>query len=53
MAFSTIEKVVDISPFLIFGGLKVSMITTLYGIIIYLISILVWFILDVLASNKS
>ncbi len=47
-AFKTIERVGDISPGILAGGLKVSMITTLYGISIYLISILAWFLLDLL-----
>ncbi len=51
-AFSVIEKAADISPAMIYGGIKISMITTLYGIIIYLISILIWFVLDLLASKK-
>jgi biopolymer transport protein ExbB/TolQ len=46
LAFGAIERAGDISPQLMFGGLKVSMYTTLYGILIYLLSILLWFILD-------
>ena len=53
MAFSAIEKASDISPAIIAGGLKVSMITTLYGIIIYLISILFWFLLDLWFLKKE
>jgi biopolymer transport protein ExbB/TolQ len=45
-AFKAIEQVNDISPAILAGGLKVSMITTLYGILIYLLSILIWFLLD-------
>jgi len=45
-AFKAIEHVGDISPAIVAGGLKVSMITTLYGISIYLLSILIWFLLD-------
>lgn len=45
-AFKAIERVGDISPALLAGGLKISMITTLYGILIYLFSILIWFLLD-------
>lgn len=45
-AFRAIERVGDISPAILAGGLKVSMITTLYGIIVYLLSILIWFMLD-------
>ena len=46
MAFSAIETAQDISPAILAGGLKVSMITTLTGTFIYLISILIWFLLD-------
>jgi hypothetical protein len=42
-AFMAIEEAGDISPAMIFGGLKVSMITTLYGLLIFLISFLIWF----------
>lgn len=52
-AFSAIERASDISPALIFGGLKISMITTLYGIFIYLISIAIWFVFDLIASKKG
>lgn len=45
-AFKAIEQANDISPGILAGGLKVSMITTLYGIFIYLFSILIWFLLD-------
>lgn len=52
-AFSAIEKAADISPQIVFGGLKVSMITTLYGFLIYLASILIWVILDIIVSGKK
>ncbi|MEN8229741.1 MAG: MotA/TolQ/ExbB proton channel family protein [Bacteroidota bacterium] len=52
-AFKTIERVGDISPAMLAGGLKVSMITTLYGILIYLTSILIWFLLDLWYHKKS
>lgn len=43
-AFEAIELLeVDISPALLAGGFKVSMITTLYGLIIYVVSLLLWF----------
>lgn len=42
-AFKAIEmSAIDISPAMLAGGVKVSMITTIYGIIIYAISLLVW-----------
>ena len=53
MAFSAIERAKDISPAIMFGGLKVSMITTLYGMIIFLLSILIWLILDLMASKQA
>jgi len=52
MAFSAIERAGDISPALVYGGLKVSMYTTLYGIFIYLLSILFWLILDLWHHQK-
>ena len=42
--FAAIEEAADISPALIFTGIKISMITTLFGIFIYLLSLLLWFI---------
>lgn len=51
-AFKAIERVGDISPAMLAGGLKVSMITTLYGILIYLLSILLWFLLDIMHQKK-
>jgi len=51
-AFKAIERVGDISPAMLAGGLKVSMITTLFGILIYLVSILIWFLLDLLYQKK-
>lgn len=53
MAFAAIENAMDISPAIMAGGLKVSMITTMYGIVIYLISLLIWFLLDLLAGRKG
>ncbi len=52
-AFKAIEQVKDISPALLAGGLKVSMITTLYGILIYLFSILIWFLLDLWYNHST
>jgi biopolymer transport protein ExbB/TolQ len=52
-AFGAIEKAMDISPPILAGGLKVSMITTIYGALIFLISYLLWIILDYVASTKK
>lgn len=44
-AFQAIEAAADISPAMIYGGLKVSMITTLYGSFIFLLSWLIYLIM--------
>jgi len=51
-AFSVIQGLQDISPSILAGGLKVSMITNLTGIVIYLLSILLWFLLDLWYHKK-
>ncbi len=51
-AFTAIEQAGDISPALVYGGIKVSMITTLYGITIYLFSLLLWFIASQLVERR-
>ncbi|MDB4582611.1 MotA/TolQ/ExbB proton channel family protein [Draconibacterium sp.] len=52
-AFSAIEEMGGGSPAMLMGGLKVSMITTFYGIFIYLFSLLIWFIVDFTVSKKT
>ena len=51
-AFSVIEKASDISPAMMFAGLKVSMITTLYGMSIFLFSLLLWFVATAMVERK-
>jgi len=51
-AFQAIEAAGDVSPALLMGGLKVSMITTIYGFLIFLLSITLWFIVDNLLTRK-
>jgi hypothetical protein len=51
-AFSAIENAGDISPGLVYGGIKVSMITTLYGISIYLTSLMLWFAASIFIERK-
>ncbi len=43
-AFEAIQQIGDISPALVAGGLKISMITTLYGFVIFLIAQLIWLV---------
>lgn len=51
-AFIAIEQAGAISPALLAGGLKVSMITTLYGILIFLVSYLIWMTLDYMVTKS-
>lgn len=44
-ALQAIERVGDVSPSLVAGGLKVSMIAPLYGLIIFLVAFLSWSVL--------
>lgn len=46
-AFLAIEAAGDISPSLLYAGLRISAITTIYGMVIYLLSYLLWLGLDV------
>lgn len=52
-AFRAIELgAVDVSPVVVASGFKVSMITTIYGIIIYALSLLIWFGLNMKLDKK-
>lgn len=44
-AFAAIQAAGDISPALIAGGFRVSMIAPLYGIIYFIVSIPIWVVL--------
>ena len=54
--FLSIEEVTvkgnEVIPSLVFGGIKVTMICTFYGIFIYLFSLLLWFLASVLVEKK-
>ena len=52
-AFQAIEAAGDIAPGMLYGGLKVSMITTLYGTFIFLISWLIWLVLNNWLRKKA
>ena len=39
-AFEAIQQMGSVSPAMLAGGLKVSMITTMYGLVIYLIALI-------------
>jgi biopolymer transport protein ExbB/TolQ len=52
-AFGAIQEMGDVSPALLAGGLKVSMLTTLYGVVIFLFANLFWFGLKLFRSGKT
>jgi len=52
-AFGVIEKAGDVSAGLLAGGLKVSMISPIYGLLIFLFSYIIWIVLDVLLSRRA
>jgi len=52
-AFTAIEKAQDISPAIMMGGLKVSMIVPMYGMVIFLVSYLLWVVVDYIASRNT
>ena len=52
-ALQAIETAGDISPAMIYGGLKVSMITTLYGTFIFLFSWLITILMNNWSRRKS
>ncbi|MDF1570406.1 MAG: MotA/TolQ/ExbB proton channel family protein [Bacteroidales bacterium] len=53
MAFTAIEQAMDVSPAIMAGGLKVSMIAPMYGMVIFLVSYLLWLIVDFIASGNN
>lgn len=51
--FDLVEREGDIPTFLWLGGVKVTMITSMYGALIFLFSMLLWFVFDYIATKKS
>lgn len=52
-AFQTIEQIGSVSPDILAGGLKVSMIPTMYGAIIYIIALLIWMVMGKVVIRNS
>lgn len=54
--FSAIEAALqrgeEFIPAMVFGGIKVTMICTIYGILIYLFSFILWFVSNLLMEKK-
>lgn len=53
MAFNAIEVAGDISPRLVAGGLKVSMIAPLYGTVTFIFSLIAWGLLREVYIRKK
>ena len=51
-AFDIISSGMEISPAIMAMGVKVSMVTSIYGMIIFLIAYLLWFSLKALGTKK-
>jgi len=47
-----IEKTGDIDPVLVFGAIRVTMIVTIFGILIYLFSLFLWFVATIIIEKK-
>ena len=52
-AFVQIQAMGNVSPAILAGGIKISMITTIYGVIIFLVSYLIWFGLVAFLDKKA
>ncbi len=52
-AFEAIESVESVSPQMLAGGLKVSSITTLYGLLIFIVLHLIWMGMDFSLNKKN
>ena len=51
-SFRIIGSGMEISPAIMAKGVKVSMVTSIYGMIIFLIAYLLWFIIKALAARN-
>jgi len=52
-ALIAIQAAGDVSPALIFGGFKVSLIAPLYGLFIFVITLIIWLVLLFLTPEKK
>jgi len=52
-AFDAIERAGEVAGGILAGGLKVSTISTMYGVLIFLLSLLLWFICDNILTAKT
>lgn len=52
-AFDAIQQMGNVSPSMLAGGLKVSMISALYGFVIFIIAYIIWFALGALSIKSK
>jgi biopolymer transport protein ExbB/TolQ len=52
-AFDAIELAGEVQQGILAGGLKVSTIPSIYGILIYMISLIMWFVVDIIIIKKT
>ena len=50
--FEAIEQVSNVDPKLVYGGIKVTMICPIYGMLIFLFTLLLWFAASMLIERK-
>lgn len=48
-----VAKGLEITPVMIYGAIKVTMIVTVYGLLIYLLSLLMWFVSTTILEKKQ
>jgi len=55
--FDSIEGLItsggELKPYMVFGAIKVTMIAPMYGILIYLFSVMLWFVTSMLIEKKQ
>lgn len=52
-AFGAIQVAGDVSPTLLANGLRVSMLTTMYGTLIFIVCLVLWLALDTGMKSKT
>ncbi len=52
-AFDAIEQAGGVQQGILAGGLKVSTIPTIYGIFIFMISLILWFVVDIIITKTT
>ncbi len=52
MAFQAIVEAADISPMLVMQGVFISFYTTFFGLGVFLVSLIIWYLLKVIWTEK-